>query len=161
MKPDAQAVSLGSYSVAAIFQTMGLSIGYAENVDIDGRRAIGGTMGESELKQMSETDWAIRNLELAGLFDKDSDYEGMLGESVKRLLEVHQKEGHSGCSHVAAVHLFKAVALGEALTEEYWREKFNWYNEFSKQEGYEPWTEENFEKIVCKKPKNRREGGGD
>lgn len=103
-------------------------------------------------QNMSETDWAIRNLELAGYFKDDSDYDGMLGEAVKRLLVCHAKEGHSGMSHQMAVHLFKAVALGEALTMEYWQERFKAMNEFAKENGFDEWTEEAFEKIVCKKP---------
>ena len=43
---------------------------------------------------MRQTDWAKRNLELAGLLKKDSAYEGMLGEAVLRLLELHQKFGY-------------------------------------------------------------------
>lgn len=104
-------------------------------------------------EKRTETEWAIRNLELAGYFKKDSDYDGMLGEAVKKLLTVHQAEGHSGMSHAMAVHLFKAVALGEALTMEYWKERFDEYNRFAKENGCDEWTEEAFEKIVCKKPK--------
>jgi len=106
---------------------------------------------------MTETDWAIRNLELAGYFKKDSVYNGMLGEAVKNLLLTHQKEGHSGMSHQIAVHLFKAVALGEALTMEFWKERFDAYNKFSAQQGYNTWTEEKFEEIVMKKPKETKQ----
>lgn len=101
----------------------------------------------------NETDWALRNLELAGLFDKDSSYGGMLGEAVKKLLLTHQDEGHSGMSHAATVHLFKAVALGEALTLEFWQERFADYNAMADANGFPRWTEENFEEIVMKKPK--------
>lgn len=100
----------------------------------------------------NETQWAIRNLELAGWFDKDSLYGSMLGDAVKRLLEAHEKEEHSGMSHGLAVNLFKAVALDEPLTMEYWQEKFDAYNEFAKKEEMNPWTEESFENIVMKKP---------
>ena len=96
----------------------------------------------------TETDWAIRNLELAGYFKKDSDYDGMLGEAVKRLLLQHQKEGHSGMSHQMTVHLFHEVALDKPLTLEYWQEKFDAYNEHTAN----PWTEERFEEMVMKKP---------
>lgn len=101
----------------------------------------------------TETDWAVRNLELAGLFDKDSDYEGMLGHAVKRLLETHQKEGHSGMSHFMAIDLFRRVATSEALTMEFWQEKFEAYREWVKAEGHGEWDEATFEKIVMKKPK--------
>jgi len=101
----------------------------------------------------TETDWAIRNLELAGLFDKDSDYDGMLGNAVKRLLETHQKEGHSGASHYRAIALFYKVAKGEALTLRFWQEKFEAYNKMAELNSCKPWTEESFEEIVMKKPK--------
>jgi mRNA degradation ribonuclease J1/J2 len=101
---------------------------------------------------MTETDWAIRNLELAGWFKSDSDYGGMIGKAVKKLLLVHSQEGHSGASHYLTVGLFHAVAGGKALTMEFWREKFNAYNEFAKENGGEPWTEESFEETVMKKP---------
>lgn len=103
----------------------------------------------------SETDWAIRNLELAGYFKKDSDYDGMLGDAVKKLLLVHQEEGHSGMSHGITVHLFKAVAMGEALTMDYWKERFNAYNDYAKENGFNQWTEESFDKTVCKKPETK------
>jgi hypothetical protein len=106
---------------------------------------------------MTETDWAIRNLELAGWLKKDSDYEGMIGQAVIKLLKEHQKEGHSGMSHVITVNLFKAVALGEPLTMEFWQERFNDYNEFAKKEGQKLWTENAFENIVMKKPKVNQE----
>ena len=44
---------------------------------------------------MTMTDRAIEELQRAGFFGKDSDYEGMLGESVKELLLVFQKQGKS------------------------------------------------------------------
>lgn len=47
-----------------------------------------------------------RELELAGLFDKDSDYEGMLGEAVQELLDVFHKQGHSGFSAQRTAYLF-------------------------------------------------------
>lgn len=102
---------------------------------------------------MTETEWAIRNLELAGWMDKDSDYDGMIGEAVKKLLIEHSKEGHSGASHYTTVHLFKKVACGEALTMKFWQERFDDYNKFAKENGANPWTEANFEEIVMKKPK--------
>jgi len=101
---------------------------------------------------MTETDWAIRNLELAGYFGKGSDYDGLLGRAVKRLLLAHQEEGHSGYSHEITVNLFKKVALGEALTIEFWHEKFGAYNKMAEENKMDLWTEEKFEEIVMKKP---------
>ena len=103
----------------------------------------------------TETEWAIRNLELAGLFDKDSDYGGMIGDAVKKLLELHSSEGHSGASHSLCVELFYRTAKGQALTQKYWDERFKNYNEFAKQNGGREWTEEEFERLVTPKPKNK------
>jgi hypothetical protein len=100
----------------------------------------------------TETEWAIRNLELAGWFGKESDYDGMIGEAVKKLLETHAKEGHSGMSHGLTVALFNKVAKGEALTEEFWQERFDDYNRFARENNFPEWTEESFEQQVMKKP---------
>lgn len=111
---------------------------------------------------MTETEWAIRNLELAGFFDKDSDYEGMIGEAVKRLLLCHAQEGHSGASHYQTLRVFNLVANGQqALTQRFWDERFKDYNEFAIKNGGGPWTEAEFEKQVLKKPAPRTESGGE
>lgn len=65
---------------------------------------------------MSMTEVHIKELERAGLFDKDSDYEGMLGEAVKELLLVFQKQGHSGHSAQATASIFHKLIKGEALS---------------------------------------------
>lgn len=62
------------------------------------------------------TDLHIEELKRAGLFDKDSDYDGMLGEAVKELLLVFQKQGHSGYSAQTVAHLFYKLIKGEPLT---------------------------------------------
>ena len=59
---------------------------------------------------MSLVDHAKRELEVAGLFGKDSDYEGMLGDSVMELVKVFADQGHSGCSAGMCVALFGKVA---------------------------------------------------
>jgi hypothetical protein len=73
---------------------------------------------------------ARRELELAGLFDKDSDYGGMLGEAVMRLMDVFSGEGHSGASAAMAVALFEKVARYQPLTpltgaDHEWSEPFD------------------------------------
>src|SRR6185295_4895677 len=65
---------------------------------------------------MTMTDRAIEELQRAGFFGKESDYEGMLGESVKELLLVFQKQGHSGFSAQMTASLFKALVSGEVLS---------------------------------------------
>lgn len=58
---------------------------------------------------------AKRELEIAGLFGKNSDYEGMLGEAVMELVEVFSNQGHSGFSASRVISLFKKVAAYECL----------------------------------------------
>ena len=43
-------------------------------------------------------DFAKTELAKAGLFDKDSDYDGMIGQSVMALMKVFANQGHSGFS---------------------------------------------------------------
>jgi len=65
---------------------------------------------------MSLKEHAQRELTLACLFDKDSDYEGMLGEAVMRMIEVFSAEKHSGSSAAQTINIFKRVANYECLT---------------------------------------------
>lgn len=55
-------------------------------------------------------------LKLAGLFEKDSDYSGMVGKAVERLMETHFAEGHSGFSHQMCTSIFNRLMRGENLT---------------------------------------------
>lgn len=64
----------------------------------------------------TETERAIKELELAGLFDKDSDYDGMTGNDVKKLLEVFQAQGHSGASAGLVASIFNKLATGGILS---------------------------------------------
>lgn len=64
---------------------------------------------------MSEYERCIKELELAGLFDKDSDYEGMIGEAVKELLQVFSKQGHSGFSAHTVVNIFHELINGKEI----------------------------------------------
>lgn len=61
-------------------------------------------------------EFARSELKAAGLFDKDSDYGGMLAEAVMKLIEVHSAEGHSGFSNGMAVNLFERLARFEPIT---------------------------------------------
>lgn len=65
---------------------------------------------------MSLTDFARNELKLAGLFDADSDYGGMLGEAVMKMVTVFSEEGHSGFSALMAISLFEKVARFQPLT---------------------------------------------
>lgn len=52
---------------------------------------------------------AKREMELAGLYDKDADYGGMIPAAVMALVEAHAKEDHSGGSHWLVLQIFNKV----------------------------------------------------
>jgi hypothetical protein len=58
---------------------------------------------------------ANAELKKAGLFDKDSDYGGMLGEDVSELIAVFAKQGHSGYSAMMTRELFYKLSNFEEL----------------------------------------------
>lgn len=95
---------------------------------------------------------ARKNLEMAGLFDKDSDYGGMLGEAVMKLVDVHCDEGHSGMSHEYTLHLFNKVIKGHALTAKYWDFKKQELEKFAMQNMGEPWKPEILEEMLGPRP---------
>ena len=64
---------------------------------------------------MTGTDIAIRELELAGMFDADSDYGGGIGKCVKELLKTLQSQGHSGFSAERTVEVFSTLTDGGIL----------------------------------------------
>lgn len=59
---------------------------------------------------------AKEKLEFAGLFDKDSDYNGMLGDAVLELVKVFSKQEHSGFSAHQTLKIFNLVADYKPLT---------------------------------------------
>lgn len=59
---------------------------------------------------------AKKEMEIAGLFAKDSDYGGMLGDAVMKMIKVFADEGHSGFSAGMAISIFEKVARFEPLT---------------------------------------------
>ena len=61
------------------------------------------------------TEYAKKELEAAGLFDKDSDYSGMLGDAVMELVETFAKQGHSGFSAHLTIDIFRTVASFKPL----------------------------------------------
>lgn len=58
---------------------------------------------------------AKRELTAAGLFKKDSDYDGMLGDAVLELVKVFSRQGHSGFSASMCIEAFKIVASFEPM----------------------------------------------
>lgn len=62
-------------------------------------------------------DYARKELEIAGLFDKDSDYEGMIGEAVLGLIELFASQGHSGFSAGITREIFDRLASYKPLSD--------------------------------------------
>lgn len=65
---------------------------------------------------MSIVDFAKDELQRAGLFDEGSDYGGMLGTAVLKMIEQFAEEGHSGFSASMAISAFQRLARYEPLT---------------------------------------------
>jgi len=61
-------------------------------------------------------DYAKEEIKRAGLFDSDSDYNGMLGKAVMELIEVFSRQGHSGLSAHFTLGIFDKVARFKPLT---------------------------------------------
>lgn len=59
---------------------------------------------------MSLVKYAKNELELNGLFDKDSDYGGMIGKAVMELMELFAKQSHSGYSADITLSIFNELA---------------------------------------------------
>ncbi len=62
------------------------------------------------------TSHAETELRRAGLFDKDSDYNGMLGTAVLELVKLFAKQGHSGYSANMTLQLFSRLGAYRPLT---------------------------------------------
>ena len=61
-------------------------------------------------------EWAKKELELIGAFDKESMYGGMVGFSVMELVELFVKQGHSGMSAGIVSSLFNKLAQYKPLS---------------------------------------------
>lgn len=64
---------------------------------------------------MGLVDHAEKELRRAGLFDKDSDYEGALGDAVLELVRTFAAQEHSGFSAMRTLQLFLQVAQFKPL----------------------------------------------
>lgn len=67
-------------------------------------------------EESSFVTWARDELQRAGLFDKDSDYEGMLGTEVMRMVETFSEAGHSGFSAALAASILARLSAWKPLT---------------------------------------------
>lgn len=65
---------------------------------------------------MSLLEHAERELKEVGLFDKNSDYDGMLGEAVLELIRVFANQGHSGMSARMTLDIFNKLVRFKTLT---------------------------------------------
>lgn len=61
-------------------------------------------------------DYAKSELERAGMFDSDSDYNGALGPAVLKIVEEFSKEGHSGASAGIAIRLLTRLLRFKPIT---------------------------------------------
>lgn len=61
-------------------------------------------------------DHARRELGRAGLLDKDSDYDGMLGEAALEIIGVFARQGHSGFSAFVVTDVVNKLMSYEPLT---------------------------------------------
>lgn len=59
---------------------------------------------------------AEREMRLAGLYEADSNYGGMIPDAVMKLVRAHASEGHSGGSHELTFEIFKRVVNFKPLT---------------------------------------------
>ncbi len=60
-------------------------------------------------------EYAKTELEMAGLFSEDGDYDGMLGEAVLELVQKFAEQGHSGFSAGMVSNLFNKLSRYEPL----------------------------------------------
>lgn len=65
---------------------------------------------------MGLVDYATSELRRAGWFEEDSDYGGLVGPAVVKMVEQFAEEGHSGYSANLCLALFKRVAAFKPLT---------------------------------------------
>ena len=69
------------------------------------------------MEQMSTwKQFCIDELKIACLFDKDSDYSGGIGKAVMELVEVFDRQDHSGASATFVANLFYRLANWKPLT---------------------------------------------
>lgn len=59
---------------------------------------------------------AEREMRIAGLYDPDSDYGGIIPEAVLALIKAHSEQGHSGGSHYTVLGIFNRVVNYKTLT---------------------------------------------
>lgn len=71
---------------------------------------------EESVNESTMTEFARDELKKAGLFDKDSDYDGMIGEAVMELINKFAEQGHSGFSAGLTTSIFNKLAEYKPLS---------------------------------------------
>ena len=59
--------------------------------------------------KMNRHEFFIKRLTELGMYDADSDYNGMIGKAIEELSEVFSKQGHSGMSAEVTIGLFNQL----------------------------------------------------
>jgi len=59
---------------------------------------------------------AESEMRLAGLYDTDADYGGMVPDAVMELVKIHSAQGHSGMSQGLVLSIFNCVVNYKTLT---------------------------------------------
>jgi len=65
---------------------------------------------------MNRVDIARKELEAAGLFDADADYNGAIGEAVMELMQTFENQNHSEFSAMLTLNLFERLSKDRPLT---------------------------------------------
>lgn len=81
---------------------------------------------------------AENEMRLAGLYDADSDYGGMIPEAVMALIKAHSEQGHSGGSHWITVDLFNKLVNFKTLTP-ITSNPNEWYKHYYQNAGADCW----------------------
>lgn len=81
--------------------------------------------------------YAQQELTRAGLFDEDSDYNGMLGNAALEIVKVFSEQGHSGYSAAAVTSIVEKLMRYEPLTPLTFAPD-EWIN-VSEESGHEIW----------------------
>ena len=84
----------------------------------------------------------------AGVFDKDADYGGLLGNAVMELIETFRKQGHSGMSAQLTLDLFNRCAQYGNLTPI--TSSADEWDDVSEMSGYPHWQNKRNSKYFSK-----------
>jgi hypothetical protein len=72
---------------------------------------------------MNRHEYFVMRLDEMGMYEDDSDYGGMIGESVEQLSSTFADQRHSGMSAVITLGLFNQLFVDFQKASEEWAEK--------------------------------------